>query len=468
MSNMSADRSQAMIERTKQLNLLMDQLKEQATFNGGILVAEKGEILLNEVIGIAEYTSEKNRPLTINSMYEIASVSKPVTALGIISLQQMGKLQWDDLISKWLPELPYPGITIRHLLCHTSGLPDYMELFAKEWDHNEIATNEDVLKMLIKFRPDPLFTPNEEWTYSNTGYIILALLIDRISGLSYGEFLAQHFFSPLGMTRTEVYNRRASKSPVPEDFAFGYVYREDVGHYVLPDEITELDYVYYLDGLQGDGMVNSTLEDLLKLDRALYQDDFIDSKRRDLMFAPVKLNHNEYFDYGFGWLIENHEQLGKIVYHSGGWPGYSAMFKRYIDQDFTLIMLQNGEREYRYTHEVIHSIEQILTGLPFEAPAPIKERIFIPLLVENYEFQLGTYQFNDEGKTLNAIIYVEQNQLYMKLSNEMVFSLLPLSPTRYFELQTATELEFGELHSGQTTQLIWYEGETQNIAKRII
>lgn len=458
----------AEMSKKKQLNLLMDRIKEQATFNGGILVAERGEIVLNEVMGIAEFSPENNRPLTLQSMYEIASVSKPITALGIIKLHQAGKLEWDDLVSRWLPELPYSGITVTHLLCHTSGLPDYIELFAKEWDHTKIATNEDVLQMLINHRPEPLFAPNEEWMYSNTGYIILALLIDRISGLSYGEFLAQHIFSPLGMTRSEVYNRRVSKSPVPEDFAFGYVYREDIGHYVLPDEVTELNYVYYLDGLQGDGMVNSTHEDLLKLDRVLYQDDFIDPKLRDLMFAPVKLNGGESFDYGFGWLIENHERLGKIVYHSGGWPGYSAMFKRYVDQDFTLIMLQNGEREYRYTHELIHSIEQILMGLPFDAPAPIKERIFIPLLVENYKSQLGTYQFNDEGKILNATIFVEQEQLYIKLSNEMVLSLLPLSPTRYFEPQTATELEFGELHSGQTTQLIWYEGEIQSIAKRII
>ncbi|MCZ4151800.1 penicillin-binding protein 4, partial [Escherichia coli] len=104
----------------------------------------------------------------------------------------------------------------------------------------------------------------------------------------------------------------------------GYVYRLEHGGYVLPDVVPELNYVHSLDGLQGDGMVNSTVMDLLRLDRALYDNKFISPQLREAMFAPVVLNNGESFDYGFGWLIEHHDQLGKVVYHSGGWPGYAT------------------------------------------------------------------------------------------------------------------------------------------------
>lgn len=134
----------------------------------------------------------------MDSMFELASVSKPITALGIIRLQQLGQLHWDDPLSNWIPELPYPGITIRHLLNHTSGLPDYMELFANVWDPTRYARNEDVLRMLIEHRPDPLFAPNESWMYSNTGYIVLAILIERISGQRYGDFWTSRSFNCLG------------------------------------------------------------------------------------------------------------------------------------------------------------------------------------------------------------------------------------------------------------------------------
>lgn len=458
----------AKTERIAQLSALMGLIREQATFNGVILVAEQGVTLLCEAIGSAEFSSEGIRPLTTESMFELASVSKPITAMGIIRLQQLGKLQWEDPVSRWLPELPYPGITVRHLLTHTSGLPDYMELFAKEWNPAQYATNEDVLHMLAAHRPDSLFAPNDSWMYSNTGYIMLAILIERISGRSYADFLSEQIFQPLGMTRTRVYNRRVDPGPVPEDYAWGYVYRLDRGGYVLPDEVPELNYVHYLDGLQGDGMVNSTVGDLLRLDRALYDDGFMAPQLREVMFAPVVLNNGETYDYGFGWLIEHHKRLGHIMYHSGGWPGYATLFKRYVDHDVTLILLQNGERDFAYTQQLIQSIEQIISGERYEVPRPAVLPTIVPLAPEEYEPHLGIYRFSDgQGKTLAVEVYVKQEQLYMKLDNGMVLSLLPISAIRYYEQQTATELEFTVAETGKSTRLIWYEHEDQIVAERV-
>ena len=455
-------------ERAAQLSALMGHIREQASFNGVILVAEQGEPLLCEAVGVAELAQSQVRMLTTDSMFELASVSKPITALGIVRLQQLGKLAWDDSVSRWLPELPYPGITIRHLLTHTSGLPDYIALFSEKWDHAQIAVNRDVLDMLAAHRPASLFAPNTGWMYSNTGYIILAIVIERISGQSYSNFLSDQIFQPLDMERTCVYNRRLNPGAIPPDYAWGYVYRLEHSGYVLPDVVPEMNYVHYLDGLQGDGMVNSTAMDLLRLDRALYNDKYIHPQLRETMFTPVTLQNGETFDYGFGWLIEQHQRLGKIVSHSGGWPGYATLLKRYTDSDLTLILLQNGERDYTYTQRLIRSIEQALAGEQMEVPQTTAQRTIIPLAAEEYKPFLGEYLFTDEeGQSLFADVCIKQEQLCMRLGNGMAFLLLPLSPTRFYEQQTATELEFVGIKKGQSNQLIWYNHDSQSVAKRI-
>ncbi|WP_017473212.1 serine hydrolase domain-containing protein [Amphibacillus jilinensis] len=340
------------------LNSHINSIKELNWFNGVILVAHEGEILLCESMGLAEI--KDTRWLTTSSIFDLASVSKPITALGIIRLYQLGKLDWSDMVSKWLPELPYPSINIRHLLTHTSGLPDYMELIANVWNPEHIATNKDVLDALEQYKPDPYFAPNEKWMYSNTGYVILAILIERISGQPFGEFLKDQIFQPLGMKHTKVYNRRVNLKEIPNDYAWGYVYDTDSNSFVLPDELPDLNFVKFLDGIQGDGMVHSTVYDLLRLDQSLYDDSFIEAELRHEMFKPTKLNNGEIEDYGFGWLLEKNDQLGNIVCHGGGWPGYTTTYNRYLDNKFTLIMLQNVQIDFEYTNRLQTEIEEII------------------------------------------------------------------------------------------------------------
>lgn len=457
-------------KKEAQLAELMQQIREQESFNGVILVAQQGEPLLYEAVGFAELSQgqEPARMLTTASMFELASVSKPITALGMMRLYQAGLVKLDDPVSRWLPELPYPGITVRHLLNHTSGLPDYIALFSEKWDPAQIAVNQDVLDMLAAHRPAPLFAPNDHWMYSNTGYVMLAILIERISGQAYADFLSEQIFQPLGMARTIVYNRRLHPGAVPADYAWGYVYRLEHHGYVLPDVVPEMNYVYYLDGLQGDGMVNSTAMDLLRLDRTLYGDKFIPPQLREAMFTPVTLSNGETFDYGFGWLIEQHPQLGRAVSHSGGWPGYATFLKRYIERDLTLILLQNGERDYNYTQQLIRSVEQALADEPMELPQAAAPRALFPLAAEELEPFLGEYVFPDEqGQALSAKVDMEHSQLCMRLSNGMAFVLLPISPTRFYEQQTATELEFGEIEAGKSSRLIWYDQESDSVAQRV-
>lgn len=453
----------------EKLRSLISKVKEQESFNGVALLAVDGEILLSEAIGIAEKKQNTARLLTTNTMFELASVSKPITATAIIRLQQEGKLDLDNPISNWIPELPYSGITIRHLLNHTSGLPDYMELFAKKWNPARYAFNEDVLRLIVEHRPDVLFAPNESWEYSNTGYILLAILIERISGQSYSEYLEEAIFKPLKMDRSMVFNRRINSRLTPLDYAYGYVYRIGYGGYVLPDEIPELNYVKYLDGLQGDGMINSTVNDLLRLDRALYNDEFIIAETKELMYSPAIINNGVSINYGLGWFLQEDDRLGSIVYHTGGWPGYSTLFKRYIDRDITLILLQNGERSHSYTQQLVTSFEQIMCDDDsYDLPIPLENKNIIEFNPRKAQAFTGKYRFGDEeGKSLAVDIYIDKEQLCMKLANGMILTLLPLNSNRFFEEHTATELEFIFQEMDNNIRLLWYTNSEPEIAQRI-
>lgn len=326
-----------------QLHHLLDSLHRSNAFNGNVLVAEKGKVIYQESFGLADEKSK--RKIDHDTAFELASVSKQFTAMAIILLQKQGKLSYSDEVSKYVPELAaYKGITLHHLLVHTSGLPDYMALAVKYWNKNDIATNASILKLFEQVKPEREFQPNEKWEYSDTGYLVLATVIERVSKSSFNDFLKQNIFMPLGMNRTFIYQRRYEPMQI-KNYAEGYIYSDSLKRKILPDELGNVNYEVFLDGVIGDGMVNSTTEDLLKWDRALYTDQLIDDNDKKLVFSSHDTSTGQATAYGYGWFIENSEKYGKVVSHSGDWAGYITYIERHIDRDKTIIILQNNSLE---------------------------------------------------------------------------------------------------------------------------
>ncbi|GGE51854.1 hypothetical protein GCM10011413_17740 [Pedobacter psychrotolerans] len=308
-------------------------------FNGNVLIADKGKIIFEKSYGLANEKTEQK--INNQTIFELASVSKQFTAMGIVLLEKQGKLNYDDNISKYIPELSFYGnISIKNLLNHTGGLPDYIEIFENKWDKTKFATNQDIVNIFAKYRPKVIFQPGEKYEYSDTGYTLLGLIIEKVSKKTFGQFLSENIFQPLKMKNTFIYRSRFEPKKI-ENYALGYV-TDSLGHKVLPDSFGKEFYTYYLDGIVGDGTVNSTTEDLLKWDRALYTDKLIDSKDKELIFNSAKTKDGKETNYGFGWFIGNSKKYGKIVYHTGGWPGYSTFIERHLDNDKTIIMLQNN------------------------------------------------------------------------------------------------------------------------------
>jgi CubicO group peptidase (beta-lactamase class C family) len=195
-------------------------------FNGTILVAEKGKPIYQQALGYADYNSK--RMLNDSSVFELASVSKQFTAMGIMILKDRKLLSYENNIKKYFPQLPYDNITIRNLLTHTSGIPSYEDQFEKNWDRKKIAFNKDIIDMLVQRHDTLFFQPGTKWKYSNTGYALLASIIEKVSGMSYNDFMAVNIFKPLGMNHTFIYNSRRTTKKVPDNYALGFVYSDSL------------------------------------------------------------------------------------------------------------------------------------------------------------------------------------------------------------------------------------------------
>ena len=276
--------------------------------------------------------------------------------MGIMLLRKQGKLSYEDTLRKFFPELPYRNISIRQLMHHTSGLPDYMDLVMTHWDTSKVATNKDMIALLAEYHPRIHFAPGEKWEYSNTGYALLASIIEHVSKMSFSDYLNKYIFQPLGMNRTMVFRRRYENKIVP-NYAYGYIYDTKLKKYILPDESADVKtMVYSLDGIVGDGTVNSTTNDLLKWDRALYTEKLVSKQMLAEAFQPGLLNNDKKTAYGFGWAVGESKMSGRILNHGGGWPGYSTFIERHIDSDKTIIVLRN----YETTSDPLQKIRNIL------------------------------------------------------------------------------------------------------------
>ena len=215
----------AFAQPSEKIDSIFSSLYAKNKFNGNVLIAEKGKVIYQKSFGIAnETTGEK---LNENSIFELASVSKQFTAMAIMMLKERGKLSLDDSIGKFIPRLKFYGnVTIRNLLNHTGGLPDYMDpVMEAVKPEKRIADNNDIIKVLAAKQIPAVFAPGTKFEYSNTGYALLASVIERASGISYDEFLKKNIFLPLGMSNSLVYRRRMTPKKI-DNYAFGYGYSD--------------------------------------------------------------------------------------------------------------------------------------------------------------------------------------------------------------------------------------------------
>jgi CubicO group peptidase (beta-lactamase class C family) len=263
--------------------------------------------------------------------------------MGIMILKEAGELTFDQDIKDIIPELPYEGISIRHLLSHVSGLPDYINLMDHSWkpglDYNDpdrfVSGNADIIQSLVDRRPEMLFLPGERFEYSNTGYLLLATIIERVSGLPFGQFMKEEIFIPAGMESTLVYDYIPEKDSLMPLRVFGYRMNEKSGSRHSMD-------AHYLNTVTGDGGIYSTVQDLAKWDRILYTEKLVSSANLEEAYSPTRLNNGEFTNYGFGVFIGESPTHKKVVEHGGGWVGFRTYIYREIEEQNCIVILSNN------------------------------------------------------------------------------------------------------------------------------
>lgn len=310
-------------------------LRHKGYFNGSILVAKGGNILYEAYVGYSNF-EKKADTITSNTPIHLASASKTFTAMAILQLVEKKKLDLTDSITKFFPNLPYPGVSIKMLLCHRSGIPNYVHFLDQSgWDRSKFIENNNVLDILINQHPPASNPPNSHFEYSNTNYLLLALLIEKITGMSYPKYMRDYVFEPLGMNNTFAYTAADSAKATKSFSQRGIAWGRD-----------------YMDHTYGDKNIYSTPRDLLKWDQILYTDQFLSKSMLELAYTPNSFEKKSFHNYGLGWRLLMLPNGKKIVYHFGRWHGNNAAFARIPDQEVTIIIL--GNRFSLYVYNVAH------------------------------------------------------------------------------------------------------------------
>jgi CubicO group peptidase (beta-lactamase class C family) len=310
---------------TKVDDYIRSEMKAQQIPGVSLAVIKNGEIVLAKGYGLANV--EHQVPVKPETIFQSGSMGKQFTATAVMMLVEAGKLSLDDKLIKFFPDGPdaWRNITIRHLLTHTSGMGDYPNDFDLRRDYT-------VDEMIQRIKAIPLtFQPGEKWSYSNLGYVTLGVLIHKISGQFYGDFLQERVFKPLGMSTARV----ISEADIVPNRAAGYR--------LVNGELKNQNWVSPTLNTTADGALYLTVYDMAKWDAALYTEKLLKRSSLEQMWTPVKLNDGKTSPYGFGWALG--ELRGHhIVEHGGSWQGFKSQISRYVDDKLTVVVFANQAR----------------------------------------------------------------------------------------------------------------------------
>ena len=330
-----------------QIDSVLTILNAQHQFNGTVLYAEKGKALYRKAFGTADFRT--GTALQPNSAFNLASMSKQFITMCIMILQEEHKLAFDDDVQKYIPELPYKNITIRNLMTHTSGIPEYFGYFQNNRTPLDTLTNEKLVQLYAILKPPLDFETGTKWDYSNTNYVLLSTIIQRITKMPIEQFIHDKIVVPLRLQQTYMFNVFLK---APQNHVYGF--EEINGKQKLND-------LNYFDGVTGDGNMYSSIEDLFKWEQALYTNKLVKQSTLQQAFQPVHLSNDSTAPYGFGWFIEKENEL---YWHTGGWVGFINIIYRDVKNKRTLIVLSNGSNGTG-----VQLARKIFEGKPYAIPS---------------------------------------------------------------------------------------------------
>jgi CubicO group peptidase (beta-lactamase class C family) len=324
------------------------QRKAQKLPGVSLAVCRDGKIVKASGYGVANV--EWDIPVTPETIFQTGSVGKQFTATGIMMLVEEGKLGLDDKIAKFIREAPetWNDVTVRSLLTHTSGIADYGgeedTMVKGVIDFRKDYTEEELVLAYAKMPKD--FPTGENWSYSNTGYVLLGVIIHRVTGKFYGDFLQDRIFKPLGMTSTRIISEA---DIVPQ---------RSGGYRLVKGELKNQAWVSPTLNTTADGALYTSVLDLAKWDSVLYTNKLIKRSSLDAMWTPAKLTSGKTYPYGFGWdLASKHGH--RAVSHDGAWQGFTMSMSRYLDDRLTVIVMTNLDSDNSKPEEIADEVAGI-------------------------------------------------------------------------------------------------------------
>ena len=407
-------------------------------FMGTALVARGGQVLFSKAYGMADL--EWDAPNTPNTKFRLGSVTKQFTAASILLLEERGKLKVSDLVKTYVPDAPaaWDKITIFHLLTHTSGIPNFTG-FPEYRKLEPFATT--AAELVKVFRDKPLdFEPGEKWSYSNSGYLLLTDLLEKVSGENYEKFVRENIFAPLGMRDTGY----DSNSAVIPHRASGYV--------SVNGTFENAGYIN-MTVPQGAGGLYSTTEDLLKWEQGLFGGKVLKAESVARMTTPFK---NQ---YAFGLVVDTTNRH-KVISHGGGIEGFNTELAYYPEDQLTVVVLANVNGPA--PEEIARKLGALAHGETVTMPGERKEITLDPEVLSRYT---GAYQVAP-GATM--LITLDKNQLISKLGAQPAVPIFPESERMFFAKVVDAQIEFPKVEpKGKASQLTIHQNGRDITAKRI-
>jgi CubicO group peptidase (beta-lactamase class C family) len=326
-----------------------------------LAIVRDGKTIKSLGYGLANL--ELDVPVKPETIFQTGSVGKQFTATAVMMLVEDGKIRLDDPIGRYLSGAParWKNITVRNLLTHTSGIHDYETESLKKKGAAFINLRNDYTEdeLFKKFSGLPLdFPPGSKWSYSNSGYVLLGILIHKVTGQFYGDVLQERIFRPLGMS----YTRIISEADIIPNRAAGYR--------LVNGGIKNQEWVSPMLNTTADGALYTNIVDMARWDAALYTEKLLKKGSLDQMWTAVCLNDGKTADYGFGWDVTS-VNGHRLIEHGGAWQGFTAQISRYVDDKFTVIVLTNLDSEHSQPDKVAHDVAAIYN--PALTPVPTKE-----------------------------------------------------------------------------------------------
>jgi CubicO group peptidase (beta-lactamase class C family) len=423
-------------QKAKRFDSICDVYAKKNMFSGSVLIAKKGKVLLSKGYGMANYSYDiPNSPTT---KFKLASVSKQFTAMAIMILQEKGKLSTEDKLIKFIPDYPNGDkITVHHLLTHTSGVKSLTSLTL----FDSIKALPHTLEQSMKYYKNlPLeFEPGTKFNYSNSGYLLLSSIIEKVSGKTYGEFLDESIFKPLGMKNSGLYTSNLVLKNVAEPYTDG---ASGIEH---PDYID-------MSVPGGAGALYSTVEDLYIWDRALNTEKLVKKSTIEKIFTENKDG------YAYGWMINNYKGH-KWHYHNGGIEGFATTINRFPDEDLTIIILKNVDNWNAFSaHKVSRAL---MFGDKYSLPV---ERKIAKVDAKIYQKFSGNYEL---GPGFVISVTTENNRIYTQATGQGKCEIYPESEFKYFVKIVDAQFQFNKDDKGNIASITLFQGGQEMNGKRL-